>query len=153
MVKTRNIICSEYYKHKRELMDRKLSIKNIELNDLDNDLINSVFMDKAEVFKDAKLRYKFILPGVRLSLIQPTKVVKTLADYFALYNNLIFIELQNFNLWRNKKCLDNLSHFSEQQVKLVTQVLVLNAVAPDLGRDRQPPQRVRREGHQAAPAR
>lgn len=142
MVKTRNIICSEYYKHKRELMDKKLSIKNIEVNDLDNDTINSVFMDKAEVFKDAKLRYKFILPGVSLPLRQPTKVVKTLADYFALFNNLIFIELQNFNLWRNKKCLDNLSHFSEQQVKLVTQVFLLDSVSSDLGRNREPPQRV-----------
>jgi hypothetical protein len=45
-----------------------------------------------------------------------------LADYFAVFNNYIFNEIEAVNAWRNKKALDNFQLFSDQQVKLVTQV-------------------------------
>lgn len=64
LVKTRNIISSEYYKNKLELKDKKTNIREIALADLDFESLHHCALERADVFKDSKLRLKFVLPEV-----------------------------------------------------------------------------------------
>ena len=63
---------------------------------------------------EKKLLEKFMLP-------RETQLVKTLADYFAFFNNKIFEQQQRFNQSRNQKTIKNFVDFSSHEVKLVTQ--------------------------------
>ena len=68
LVRTRNIICSEYYRSKMELKDKKSSLKALDANDLDFESLHNAKLEKSDVIKDAKLRLKFTLPEVSLDL-------------------------------------------------------------------------------------
>lgn len=63
MVKTRNIVCSEYYRQKMELKDKKLNMRN-DVGDLDFESLHRCKLERADVAKDPKLRLKFVLPEV-----------------------------------------------------------------------------------------
>lgn len=106
-----------------ELKDKKQSLRALDANDLDFESLHNAKLEKSEVIKDTKLRLKFTLPEVKNELSKQTKNVRRLADYFALFNNFIFNEIEYSNAWRNRKAMDNFTTFADQQGKLVTQVL------------------------------
>lgn len=64
MVKTRNILSSEYYKNKMELRERKSQLKGLETGELDYESLNKSKQEKSDVLKDPKLKNKFLIPDV-----------------------------------------------------------------------------------------